>query len=194
MQPTKTVTFLHTASLRNISDLKQFYDNNTQVVLRHRWVDGRQYDSILEQIQSLTAIPLTITSPQPDGYPKPINTVLGEYIYLCFQPNVFPKSINGFRANGQDFKFSNSDMSRNSYFAFYPNIAKRQSSSSMNFTDGLIDVMGWIKSSRKVRDSVLLSKDYFYVTEIHFGGNGGLTTSTLWSSVTGTSLGLIQAL
>ncbi|ESO97301.1 hypothetical protein LOTGIDRAFT_159323 [Lottia gigantea] len=192
-QKTQIITFISKKSLSYLTtpDLMQFGSNRTRVVLRQNWINY-QKDSILSQLTTHSSIPLSIYINGIGNFKEPVNTVLGEYLYLGFlnKSSIHKGSINGYATDSKDQNFSNCNNDSNSYFNFYPNLENENPSITTN-SSIKVDMFAWTKTGVRIAENQKLSSDYFYVTEIHFGGCGGLTTSSIWRSVNGTALGLI---
>ncbi|ESO97300.1 hypothetical protein LOTGIDRAFT_159322 [Lottia gigantea] len=192
-QKTQIITFISKQSLSYLTtpDLMQFGSNRTRVVLRQNWINY-QKDSILSQLTTHSSIPLSIYINGIGNFKEPANTVFGDFIFLGFLDlsNIYQDSVNGYATDSVDNDFANCKEFGHSYFNFYPNLENKEPTYTTNASNK-VDIFAWTQTGVTIAANQELTLDYFYVTEIHFGGCGGLTTSSYWRTINGTALGLI---
>ena len=112
--------------------------------------------------------------------PRPRNNGLHPYLFLGFLPAKLAKNknIQGYRAAGKDFTFKNCDANPNSYLTFYSNPRNKKpgnTGSSNRF------MTQWIRYSTLLDYPQYMDRSFYMDWEMHMGGCGGLTTSSVVS-------------
>ena len=118
---------------------------------------------------------------------NPVNTAMVDYLYLS--TSIY---TNGFLSNKKKVKYNFvGHYPVRSYFALFPNHHGEQPSSyhahNLIFEKSGVAV-DW-------RNTGILSKEklpenFFFLTEVHYGGNGCYTSSDRWIKANGTAIGL----
>ena len=110
-----------------------------------------------------------------------------DYLYLSTSIH-----IKGFLSNNMEVKY---DHPRNSfpirsYFAFFPN--HREENSSTNHPKLVYETRGvavkWRNTGMALTERI--PSNFFYLTEVHYGGGGCYTSSDRWIEANGTAIGL----
>ena len=112
---------------------------------------------------------------------------MSEYLYLSTSNH-----INGFLSNNVEVRYNpyGSPYPTNSYFALFPNHRGQVPSTyldNLHYESHGVAV-NW-------RNTGLLSTEklpvnFFFLTEVHYGGNGCYTSSDRWDEANGTAIGL----
>ena len=119
-------------------------------------------------------------------YNGPVNKAMLDYLYLSTSINT-----NGFMSNNGQVKYNHNQFPTNSYFAFYPNhhgqIPSGYHNHNLVFERQGVSV-DW-------RNTGIISKEkipsnFFFLTEMHYGGGGCYTSSDRWVEANGTAIGL----
>ena len=120
------------------------------------------------------------------GYTRPLNAFMKEYIFLGIIPAYAARrrSIQGFKSNGHIIQFRNCDANPNSYFAFMPN-HNRQTPSSYHSGNLIYEKVrvgvDWRSKAVPITNPVrTMPNEFFFLTELHFGGCGTYTSSNRW--------------
>ena len=98
-----------------------------------------------------------------------------------------------FRSNGKSLTFKNCDANPNSYFALFPNHQKGTISPYLrenNHFERHGMAVEWRKTGVPSYGHPQLPYNFFFLTEIHFGGCGAYTSSDRWTDAFGTAIGL----
>ena len=121
------------------------------------------------------------------GYTRPLNAFMKEYILLGIIPAYAARrrSIQGFKSNGHKIQFRNCDANPNSYFAFMPN-HNRQTPSNYGaswhiFETSRVAVDWRSKAISITHPDRTMPNEFFFLTELHFGGCGTYTSSDRWN-------------
>ena len=179
------LTFFTRASLAVMSteDLARHYNNASQFILRRKYTDNNQKDSIMEQISYYNTYNLTFVLNHNNT--KSLSN-LGVYLYIEFAPVyiVTKGTLNGYRANGIDYAFTNCDLNHNSFMVLFPSLVPSYKGHlypkySRNWEDG----------SYLVEITEQLPDDFFLMFEIAFGGCGCRTANTWWPDIVGFNAG-----
>ncbi|KAL9978875.1 hypothetical protein ACROYT_G016456 [Oculina patagonica] len=121
-----------------------------------------------------------------DGYTRPQNDFMKDYIFLGILPasTARHKNIQGFKSNGANIQFRNCDANPNSLFAFLPN-HNHQTPSSYHGSNLVYEDRGvavaWRQQAKDITDpDRMMPNEFFFFTELHFGGCGCYTSSNRW--------------
>ena len=121
------------------------------------------------------------------GYTRPLNAFMKEYILLGIIPAYAARhrSIQGFKSNGHIIQFKNCDANPNSYFAFMPNhnlqTPSNYGASWHIFETSRVAVDWRSKAIPITHPDRTMPNEFFFLTELHFGGCGTYTSSDRWS-------------
>ncbi|XP_046863102.1 LOW QUALITY PROTEIN: uncharacterized protein LOC124456805 [Xenia sp. Carnegie-2017] len=128
------------------------------------------------------------------GYTRPLNYYLRDYLFLGILPKwrAQNRRIQGFRSNYRNIVFK-TVMQIQIYFAFFPN-HKGITPSPYHKSNLVYERRGvavnWRKTGLNLRSYGRLPCNFFFLTELHFGGCGTYTSSDRWTDATGTAIGL----
>jgi hypothetical protein len=161
-------------------------------MLRHKEVSGTQKETRVEQLtqyEDQSALGFFFNS--APGYAQPRSGTLFSYIYIGFLPisisgNHQVNKIQGYKAGGIEFTFTNCDGNPNSYIALYFNVndhSKLVSGGDNSFSNG------WLTSAVKLAPSDYMPDRFYFANEMHMGGCGTLSTTRNLGGILG-SLGL----
>ena len=130
------------------------------------------------------------------GYTPPVNRFMRNYILLGIIPKYAAarRTIQGFTSNHRFVQFRNCDANPNSLFAFLPNYYHQRPSTYLA-NNPVFERQGvavdWRNSAWAVTNPVrTMPNDFFFLTELHFGGCGCYTSSNRWKNYQGTAIGL----
>ena len=169
--------------------VKQLFKDRTQVLLRFQKKDGLQPFTLIKQLPSQSGKPLTVLKGSYTGFSKPVNSIMGEYIFLGISPY-----STGFVSNKKEITYKLcGKYPTNSYFAFFPNhrevpINRYHSNNLVYERSGL--AVNWRGTGIPSYGHRQLPNDFFFLTEMYFGGCGCYTTSDRWTDAFGTAIGL----
>ena len=131
-----------------------------------------------------------------NGYTPPVNKFMHDYILLGIIPKqeAAQHTIQGFTSNDRTVQFRNCDANPNSLFAFLPNHC-RQVPSSYHSSNLVYERQGvavdWRNAARSITNPArTMPNQFFFLTELHFGGCGCYTSSDRWKKYQGTAIGL----
>ena len=118
------------------------------------------------------------------GYTRPMNAFMNDYILLGIIPASAARhrSIQGFKSNGHIIQFKNGDANPNSLFAFMPN-HNRQTPSNYGASWHIYETSRVAVDWRSKAISIpgrTMPNEFFFLTELHFGGCGTYTSSNRW--------------
>ncbi|XP_046863708.1 uncharacterized protein LOC124457519 [Xenia sp. Carnegie-2017] len=191
-------TFIPTHAVRRgrlTTLIRQVFKNKKNVLLRIQKRDGSQPFTLISQLYRNRRIPLKVLMHSYVGYTRPLNYYLRDYLFLGILPKwrAQNKAKQGFRSNYRKIVFKNCDKNPNSYFAFFPN--HKGITPSTYLKNNLVFerrgvAVDWRKTGLNLRSYGRLPCDFFFLTELHFGGCGTYTSSDRWTDATGTAIGL----
>ena len=182
-------TFLpHSLTLR--SDAQQIVDalfKDKKTVLLKLWkkVDGNEWYTLIQPHPNYADVDFGVLVNNYSGYTKPRNAFLQKYVFL----GILPKSVankettQGFRSNGIIVEFGNCDANPNSLFAFFPNhhheLPYGHGGTSGYENSGV--AVNWRSHAKAVINGILkMPNEFFFLTELNFGGCGCYTSSDRW--------------
>ena len=114
------------------------------------------------------------------GYTKPRNAFMKDYLLLGIIPALAVRNgSEGFISNGKIISFTNCDGTPNSYFAFLPNY-NQEPPSNYSHLGGVADI--WCSKATVITDpNHRMPEEFFFFTEVHFGGCGTYSSSDQWT-------------
>ncbi|XP_046356998.2 uncharacterized protein LOC124135625 isoform X2 [Haliotis rufescens] len=173
--------------------LNLHFNTKSKVSFVAKWTDMTQSESTISQLDRFSFLPLGIMANEYTLYTSPHNLNLGPYLFLGFHPQVLLSNgfVHGYNANGVDKSFRNCDGNPNAYFTFYTNPNQRSPSRTgwVNPRHPMTD--HWNSGAQMLSTPDHLNDDYFYDTELHFGGCGTYAISTSNPSLDGIALGVV---
>lgn len=161
-------------------------------MLRHKDVSGTQKEVRVEQLtQYEDQSTLGFFFKSTPGYAPPQSASSFSYIYLGFLPisisgNIIVNKVQGYKAGGIEFIFTNCDGNANSYIAFYFNVNDH---SMLHNGGGGLFSNGWLTSAVSLAPSDYMPDRFYFANEMHMGGCGTLSTTRNLGGILG-SLGL----
>ena len=130
------------------------------------------------------------------GYMAPVNSFKHDNILLgIISKHVAARrSIQGFTSNHHIVQFRNSDANPSSLFGFLTNY-NHQLPSSYHANNPVYERQGvavdWRKAACAITNPIrTMPNEFFFLTELHFGGCGCYTSSNRWKNYQGTAIGL----
>ena len=182
-------TFLpHSLTLR--SDAQQivdalFKDKKTVLLKLRKNVDGSQWYTLIQPHPNYADIDFGVLVNNYSGYTKPENAFMQKYVFLGILPKSVAnkKTTQGFRSNGIILEFGNCDANPNSLFAFIPNhhhqLPYGHGGTSVFENSGI--AVNWRSHAKAVTNGgPKTPNEFFFLTELHFGGCGCYTSSDRW--------------
>jgi len=108
-----------------------------------------------------------------------------DYIFLGIIPQSAARNrgIQGFKSNGHTIQFRNCDANPNSLFAFMPNHNLQSPSgyhSNLVYEKSGVAVDWRSKATSITHPDRMMPNEFFFLTELHFGGCGCYTSSNRW--------------
>ena len=182
-------TFLpHSLTLR--SDAKQivdalFKDKKTVLLKLRKNVDGSEWYTLIQPHPNYADIDFGVLVNNYSSYTKPINVFMQKYVFLGILPKSVAnkKTTQGFRSNGIIVEFGNCDGNPNGYFALFPNHHHQLPSDyaeKSGFENSGIAV-NWRSHAKAIINGILkMPNEFFFLTELNFGGCGCYTSSDRW--------------
>ncbi|XP_052247700.1 uncharacterized protein LOC127855856 [Dreissena polymorpha] len=169
-------------------NLASLSDDRSHVKVIHRRQNGRQYEAAIRQIDAFKTLPVSVQFNKHDGYNGVINTAMGPYVFTGFVPLSlnFKYGTQGWKVNGNEFKFTNCDGNPNSYFALLLNANKAGYTPNNGGKSSLM--YAWYELATPVSEllpEAIFSPDY----EIQHGGCGGYSIGKTETDVTGVTIG-----
>ena len=120
-------------------------------------------------------------------YNIPANSIMGDYLYLS--TSIY---INGFLSNNMKVKYNHNSFPIRSYFALLPN-HREQKPSTYHNSNLVYETRGvavdWRNTGMVLTERI--PSNFFYLTEVHYGGGGCYTSSDRWNEANGTAIGLL---
>ena len=163
-----------------------FRDKKNVLLKLQKKVDRSEAYTLIQPHPSFANTEFGVLINSFQGYTKPQNAFMKEYIFLGIIPasTARRRSVQGFRSNGHTIQFRNCDANPNSYFAFMPN-HNLQTPSSYHSHNLIYEKVGvgvdWRSKAVPITNPVrTMPNEFFFLTELHFGGCGTYTSSNRW--------------
>ncbi|CAC5385780.1 unnamed protein product [Mytilus coruscus] len=161
----------------NIDDL---YTDRSRAILRHITTSGVQKEIEVAQINQYQTTPLSFQYNKNDGYATPYNHVQqGPYIYLGFLPKsaASNRNVQGYRAGGTDYTFTNCDSNPNSYLALFFNSKNANPVGYYNKCCPSPLITVWMTHSKLLQKTRYMDPNFYFIFEMCMGGCGGYEIS-----------------
>ncbi|XP_052066300.1 uncharacterized protein LOC127705956 [Mytilus californianus] len=161
----------------NIDDL---YTDRTRAIVRHITASGVQKEIEVAQLNRYHTTPLSFQYNKHNGYAEPQNhDKLGPYIYFGFLPmsTAGHRNVQGYRAGGADYTFTNCDSNPNSYLALFFN---RNNSDPVGYFQKCCPstlITAWTTHSQPLQKNRYMDPPFYFIFEMHMGGCGGYEIS-----------------
>ena len=165
-----------------------FRDKKNVLLKLQKKVDRSEAYTLIQPHPSFANTEFGVLINSFQGYTKPQNAFMKEFIFLGIIPASEAArrgSVQGFRSNGHPVQFTNCDANPNSYFAFMPN-HKLQNPSSYHSSNLIYEKIrvgvDWRSKAIPItHPDRTMPNEFFFLTELHFGGCGTYTSSDRWS-------------
>ena len=162
-----------------------FQDKKKVLLKLQKKGDRSEFYTLIEPHPSFTNTDFGVLVNSYSGYTKPQNYLMKDYIFLGILPNSVANesSTQGFKSNGHTIQFRNCDANPNSLFALMPNHKLEKPS---NYHPNLVYETRGVAVEWRRRAYAITSPDrmmpneFFFLTELHFGGCGCYTSSNRW--------------
>lgn len=183
-------TFISPETYMDIN-IGQLSNDKSHVIIRHRKLNGLQYESRIGQISRYGSRPLSVQYNTHMGYTGVVNHLMTPYIYVGLNPlklegRSHKGDRQGYKSNGKDFTFTNCDGNPNGYFAFMFN---HNNVSPSNKGESPAISRKWIDTSTRVTTDILPDR-FMSFFELHFGGCGAYVGTNHIRDVTGAAVGI----
>lgn len=189
--------------LTRMKDAKQIVDSlftdkkNVLLKLMHR-TQKQEYYTLIQPHPSWRNQDFGIRVNDFSDYTIPKNNFMKDYFFLGIIPKHLaakPQNrLQGFVSNQRTIQFSNCDRNPNSLFAFLPN-HNQQTPSGYHGNNLVYERRGvafdWRKTAIPIDNPPrTMPNEFFFLTELHFGGCGCYTSSNRWRSFQATAIGI----
>ena len=185
-------TFLQ-GSLTLRSDAQQivnilFKDKKNVLLKLQKRVGRNESYTLIQPHPNFTSTDFGVLVNSYSGYTAPKNKFMNQYILLGILPKSVAQNKNtqGFRSNEDTVEFKSCDKkSGNSLFAFMPN-HNLQTPSSYHGFNLVYESRGFAVKWRSTGIPIthpdrMMPNEFFFLTELHFGGCGCYTSSDRWA-------------
>ncbi|XP_044179938.1 uncharacterized protein LOC114954375 isoform X3 [Acropora millepora] len=189
--------------LTRMKDAKQIVDSlftdkkNVLLKLMHR-TQKQEYYTLIQPHSSWRNQDFGIRVNDFSDYTIPKNNFMKDYFFLGIIPKHLaakPQNrLQGFVSNHRTIQFSNCDRNPNSLFAFLPNHNQQtplgyHSSNLVYERSGV--AFDWRKTAKPIHNPPrTMPNEFFFLTELHFGGCGTYSSSDRWRSFQATAIGI----
>ena len=164
-----------------------FSDRKNVLIKLQKKVDRSESYTLIEPHPHFASVNFGLLVKSYSGYTRPQNDFMEDYIFLGILPASIARQRNtqGFKSNGHVIQFGNCDANPNSLFAFMPN-HNLQSPSNYHRDRNLVYensgvAVDWRSKAKHITNpDRTMPNDFFFLTELHFGGCGCYTSSDRW--------------
>ncbi|XP_015749337.1 PREDICTED: uncharacterized protein LOC107329114 isoform X2 [Acropora digitifera] len=186
--------------LTRMKDAKQIVDSlftdkkNVLLKLMHR-TKKQEYYTLIEPHPSWRNQDFGIRVNAFSDYTVPQNHFMKDYILLGIIPkHLVGNGLQGFVSNQRTIQFSYCGRNPNSLFAFLPN-HNQQTPSGYHGNNLVFERSGvafdWRQAAKPIDNPPrTMPNEFFFMTELHFGGCGTYTSSDRWRSFQATAIGI----
>ena len=163
-----------------------FKDKKNVLLKLQKKVDRSESYTLIQPHSSFANTDFGILINNYTGYTKPQNQFMKEYIFFGIIPASAARNNNsqGFKSNGHTIQFKNSDKNPNNLFVFLPNHNLQTPS---NYHPNLVYetrgvAVDWRSKAIPITNpDRMMPNKFFFLTELHFGGDGCYTSSDRWN-------------
>ena len=167
--------------------VNSLFKDKTNVLLKLQRKDNLSESyTLIRPHHKYTDYPFGVLVNNFTDYTEPKNHFMNEYIFFGIIPASAAQNLDyqGFKSNGDEIQFKNSDKNANSLFAFLPN--HNQQTPSGYHPDQIYENTGvavdWRTSAIPITDPrPMMPNNFFFLTELHFGGGGCYSSSDRWN-------------
>ena len=163
-----------------------FQDRKNVLLKLQKKGDRSEFYTLIQPHPSFANIDFGVLVNSFSGYTTPQNYFMKDYIFLGILPNSVAnkRGTQGFKSNGHTIQFGNCDANPNSLFAFMPN-HNLQTPSPYHSSNLVYERNGvavdWRKTVLPITSpDRMMPNEFFFLTELHFGGCGCYTSSNRW--------------
>ena len=163
-----------------------FKDKKNVLLKLQKKVDRSEFYTLIQPHPAYRLTDFGVLVNNFTGYTEPQNHFMKDYIFFGIIPKSASQNNNyqGFKSNGQNVEFKNCDSNPNSLFAFLPNHGLQAPSSyhpDLRFEDSGVAVDWRSKGIPITHPDRMMPNEFFFLTELHFGGCGCYTSSDRWT-------------
>ena len=162
-----------------------FQDKKKVLLKLQKKGDHSEFYTVIQPHPSFANTDFGVLVNSFSGYTTPRNAFMQEYFFLGIIPASAArrKSYQGFKSNGRTIQFRNCDKNPNSLFAFMPNF-NLQSASTHAIRSSYENIgiaVNWRNTAVPItHPDRMMPNEFFFLTELHFGGCGCYTSSDRW--------------
>jgi len=162
-----------------------FKDKKNVLLKLQRKSDRSEFYTLIQPHPSFANTDFGVLVNSFSGYTTPMNAFMRDYIFLGIIPQSAARirGIQGFKSNGHTIQFRNCDANPNSLFAFMPNHNLQSPSSyhpNLVYENSGVAVNWRSKAISITHPDRMMPNEFFFLTELHFGGCGCYTSSNRW--------------
>ena len=163
-----------------------FRDRSRVLLKLQKKNDRSESYTLIQPLPSFASTHFGLLVNSYSGYTKPQNYFMNDYIFLGIIPAAEARNnkMQGFQSNGHEIQFRNCDKNPNSLFAFMPN-HKLQTPSGYHPSlvyEGTGVAVDWRSKAIPITNpDRMMPNQFFFLTELHFGGCGCYTSSNRWT-------------
>ena len=164
-----------------------FKDKKNVLLKLQKKVDRSESYTLIQPHPSFANTDLRVLVNSYSGYTMPQNEFMKDYIFFGIISSSAARNNKkqGFRSNGYTVDFKNTDKNPNSLFAFMPN-HNFQTPSSYHGSNLVYESSGVAVNWRSTGIPItnpdrMMPNEFFFLTELHFGGSGCYTSSDRWT-------------
>ena len=175
-----------------------FTDKKSVLLKLMHQTTKREYYTLIQPLPAWRNQDFGIRVNSFSGYTIPQNHFMKDYIFLGIIPKHLAEKqenrLQGFQSNSHAIQFSNCDRNPNSLFAFLPN-HNQQTPSGFHGHNLVYERTGvafdWRKTAKPIDNPPrTMPNEFFFLTELFFGGCGCYTSSDRWRSFHATAIGI----
>ena len=163
-----------------------FTDKNNVLLKLQKKIDRSEFYTLIQPHPSFSNTNFGVLANNFPGYTTPQNAFMNDYIFLGIIPRSAANNYGnqGFKSNGHTIQFPNCDTNPNSLFAFFPN---HRLQSPANYNPDLVYessgvAVDWRSTAIPItHPDRMMPNEFFFLTELHFGGCGCYSSSDRWS-------------
>ena len=164
-----------------------FMDKKNILLKLQKKADRSEFYTLIQPLPQFANIDFKVMVNSFAGYTTPKNAHMKEYIFLGILPRRAENNKGqnqGFKSNGHLIQFTNCDGNPNSLFAFLPNHNFQPPSGyhpKLGYENQGVAVNWRSKAAPITNPDRMMPNEFFFLTELHFGGCGCYTSSNRWT-------------
>ena len=162
-----------------------FRDRKNVLLKLQKKGDRSEFYTVIQPHPSFANTDFGVLVNNFDGYTAPQNAFMNDYIFLGIIPKsaASNRNMQGLKSNGHIIEFPNCDTNPNSLFAFMPNHNLQTPAGyhpDLRYENAGVAV-GWRSKAIPITSpDRMMPNEFFFLTELHFGGCGCYTSSDRW--------------